>query len=188
MPSRTRSNRPQTILFFFFFLFFLFFLLSLARANTTSVSLRKRRAMCNPQDLTRAKIPISCSPDPRANKGYLRQWNCVSAVRVHVVHRNATHVCSCPYGTHARASLPVSSNLLFFARFPEIILSSELIFSFFSFPPISSTDDSVEFFDYILIFKIFVTVSITDGFSHLIREPSKVSIITREESISLRHY
>lgn len=163
MPSRTRSNRPQTILFFFFLFFFLFFLLSLARANTTSVSLRKRRAMCNPQDLTRAKIPISCSPDPRANKGYLRQWNCVSAVRVHVVHRNATHVCSCPYGTHARASLPVSSNLLFFARFPEIILSLELIFSFFSFPPISSTDDSVEFFDYILIFKIFVTVSITDN-------------------------
>ena len=82
----------------------------------------------------------------------------MSAVRVHVVHRNATHVCSCPYGTHARASLPVSSNLLFFARFPEIILSLELIFSFFS-----STDDSVEFFDYILIFKIFVTVSITDN-------------------------
>lgn len=78
-----------------------FFFLSLARANTTSVSLRKRRAMCNPQDLTRAKIPISCSPDPRANKGYLRQWNCVSVVRVRVVHRcNATHVCSSPYGTH----------------------------------------------------------------------------------------
>ena len=109
-------NRPQTILFF----------LSPPRANTASASLRKRRAMCNPQDLTRAKIPISCSPDPRANKGYLRQWDCVSAVRVHVVHHNATHVYFCPYGTQARARahLPVSSNFSFLlASSRSIILS-----------------------------------------------------------------
>lgn len=76
--SVLRQNLPQTILF------------SCLLANTTSASLRKRRAMCNPRDLTRAKIPISCSPDPRANKGYLPQWDCVS-VHVHGVRHNATH-------------------------------------------------------------------------------------------------
>lgn len=88
------------------------------RANTASASLRKRRAMCNPQDLTRAKIPISCSPDPRANKGYLRQWNCVSVVRVHVVHHNATHVYFARM-VHIRARLSISSNFSFLLWFRQ---------------------------------------------------------------------